>query len=235
MWMVPGLRDLRMNPNEIDLFINGWTGPMGAAVERGAEAVLRAQGVIGQDLAAQTWGDMPGFQRFLQRYPNANAFPIKKLFDISSEYDRVGNSLQVAMEAGDIGRFNQLIADSPAFLIAGISVGRGLNALVTVTGKNFPYFMQTIQEKLRTTDMASVARLMQIKGGMDQLRKVASIIERTETPEVRSVIESIVPSGKKGLLTADDKRQLLDRLYIGLQNAAEEAMGLVKTLEAQGR
>jgi hypothetical protein len=229
--MVPVLKNLQMNPNEIDLFMRSWTGPLATNAERGAEAVLRSQGIISEDAAAQQWSDLPGFRSFVARYPEASSYPVDKFNDQIKEYDRVRGSMKAAMEGGDFNRFKELALKNPTFTVmAKLDLG-DIGGLQAAGLPDLPRYLEVFDQAAHKVNLEGLQAIMIAKKSLEEAKTVSRLVELTETPETRQVLEGVVGTGKTGKLTADDKRQLLDRIYIGMLNVANYGNAAIRRTE----
>lgn len=227
---VPLLRSMKLSPEVIDNYIQGWGGTLGEAAVRGTEMALQKAGVIHPERPAPSLEDMPLLRSWLSRFPTSSAQPITEFMDRMHNMSQVHGTLNKLMKEGDVGAFQKVVGDNPAAASMHAFSTRGLTGALVGTNPRGQEFANTMGQASADLNTQVAGQVLQADKAIKTLRQYAYMVGSVETPGLRTEIENIAPTNRAGPLTPQDKRQILDRTYAMMQVIAEEGNHLMDKL-----
>lgn len=217
---LPLARNFGLSPPVIDNYIQGWGGTLAPAMTKAYDLAFPRQGAPAFNLE-----QMPLLSSFLERYPSANAQPIRDFMSRMDTVKQTHGSLMATMAANDPTRFKEVLGDNPNAAALSRFQMRGVNA-VRATGTEGRYQAQ-LEQASHGANIADVNRVLMTDKALTAMRQYAKLVGSPETPAVRQAMDEIAQQFSLSrfdvhtALTPNDKRQMLDQTYGWMQSAAE--------------
>jgi hypothetical protein len=170
--------------------------------------------------------DMPLLGSWTARYPSASAQPIKDFDAKWTQFQQLHGSLVAAAAAGDIGRVQDILREAGPTAVAAHSWKLSPEEKVKIGEQpNSQQFVNAVTGSVAGADMRTAQTIVDAGKALVNLRKYASVVNSAAQSSQVPVPEASGEfTGRQATLSPSDKRQLLDRVYMGMQAVAEHGL-----------